>query len=757
MKKKVILGFLSLVLSLGAFAQFPNYAYGTGYWNVGTTWMFGVPTTDALVIISNATVTVPSGCNAECNELNLYGNGALVIENGASLDVSETFGFGTGATGVSFTNYGTLNVGGTLGLRAGGTYIFAEGSTTTADEFKYREGDVTIAGTIKTDVVNVLSGVLDLTSVNGSISAKTEGGTVVYNVAEGAVLIESFNVLFGGGTLTEDETLKTKNVRVSPLGGTANLDLADGDDEGTDVDITVGKLTLKGASFTVDAEESLTSLTNIESNSTSTITNNGNLTAESIIINGTFTCTEGSTTTADVITFAGTNASLAGTIQADEIIITKGTVDFSNATLTNKAGTGTPNIIIGENATVSYLPANVTVTYQRSIAANKWTFVGLPHAENIQPLTTLGTDNVWALAFNYQSYDWDTEYLHVWDNGTADDLTDDQYDGVQRGHGIFVFSEVAAKLNILSSYITGVESVSMPENAAAKTAAEGRWFALSNPNNTPLDIANFLSANSNNVNGGVVYTYSGTSFGAGEEEGTIAVGEGFFVNMQDSKSTVTFQTGAKATSNPKEYITLSVSTDGYKEAVKFASNDEASTSYDRFDANKMFGNGTVAEPYLVCEGINLCKEVVDILPYTATMNVRSQEARSVEISADRIPEAYTLVLVDGAQEIELSEGDVYETTLAEGENADRFSLKIGKSAVSIQDVAKAEELSIRNNNRIITVNGGNNISVEVYNALGQKVYETNQRTFELGGVAAGAYVVKAKSEGVAHSSKIVVR
>ncbi len=213
-------------------------------------------------------------------------------------------------------------------------------------------------------------------------------------------------------------------------------------------------------------------------------------------------------------------------------------------------------------------------------------------------------------------------------------------------------------------------------------------------------------------------------------------------------------TSSKAPS--RDFLTVSVSTDGYKVPVMFAQNDMASEEYDIYDANKMFGSGSVAEPYLVCNGIELCKEEVSSANYTATMNIKSSESRSVEIVADNIPEGYSLTLLDGAIETEMSEGGVYTTDIAEGENADRFKLLITKNNVSIADVAEAESIRVVNNNRSISIYGGNDVRTEVYNALGQKVYETSDRVFDLNNVASGAYVLRVQDGKSVNSTKIIV-
>ena len=100
--------------------------------------------------------------------------------------------------------------------------------------------------------------------------------------------------------------------------------------------------------------------------------------------------------------------------------------------------------------------------------------------------------------------------------------------------------------------------------------------------------------------------------------------------------------------------------------------------------------------------------------------------------------------------------DLQRKSQAEGENADRFKLLITKNNVSIADVAEAESIRVVNNNRTISIYGGNDVRTEVYNALGQKVYETSDRVFDLNNVASGAYILKVSDGKTVNSTKIVV-
>ena len=418
----------------------------------------------------------------------------------------------------------------------------------------------------------------------------------------------------------------------------------------------------------------------------------------------------------------------------------------------NTNGISDVSIIVRDGGNfINRTDVDVTATMEKNITDDKWNFIGFPVQDNtangygVAPLAAVEGD-IWALRYDYQNNTWDNTYLH-WYEGSQD--------YVKAGNGIFAYPDNNYTLSIEGTLnnadVTVTNTITPSENGTA------RWMALANPYPAEINIASLPA-----TQGGGVYLYDGTSFGTIQSSGTIKAGQGFFVNMPEAENSFTFtktminNSTAKSVSAEREFVSVSVSTDGYKVPVLFAQNDDATDGYDIYDANKMFGNGTVAEPYLVCEGIELCKEEVLSSSYTATMNVKSSESRSVEIVADNIPEGYSLTLIDGALEVVMNQGDVYTTDIAEGENADRFKLLITKNNVSIADVAEAESIRVVNNNRTISIYGGNDVRTEVYNALGQKVYETSDRVFDLNNVASGAYILKVSDGKTVNSTKIVV-
>ena len=394
----------------------------------------------------------------------------------------------------------------------------------------------------------------------------------------------------------------------------------------------------------------------------------------------------------------------------------------------------------------------VTASMENSLS-HGWYLIGFPvqGKSAIAPLAADDAPDIWALAFDYPNNKWnENNFLHY---------NDDQKDSIEAGNGIMAFCN--ANYTPITTGLTVNDNL-IVTNHVTGTDNDGRWMALANPYPATITTADIKAQ----TQGQTIYVYALGTWHYKNID-ILHSGTGFMVNMPEGQDSIVFRknmidgygttTGTKSTPAERDFLTVSVSTDGYKVPVMFAKNEAAREDYDIFDANKLFGDGSLAEPYLICKGINLCKEEVNSLPYTATMNIKSGEARSVEIIADNIPEGYSLVLLDGEEEIAMNQGDIHTVNIASGENADRFKLKIGEKNVSITDVEKVADLSIRNNNRNIIIEGGKNVKAEVYNTLGQKVYETTARNFNIEGVAAGAYVIKVQSGKAVQSQKVIIR
>lgn len=403
------------------------------------------------------------------------------------------------------------------------------------------------------------------------------------------------------------------------------------------------------------------------------------------------------------------------------------------------------------NTTGTNLTGNIVV--EKQVSANKWYLTAAPFTDysmSVIEIPTSGTNaDVAAISYDYSQGAWSSNYMTTADNMSA-------------GESFFMWPFYTGQVNFLpNGCVLNNGNVSVTRNIT-RYSSNGHWMALANPYPGDLDVAKFLASSGLPTQGRIVYTYSNGGFNT-ISSGVIHVTDGFFVNVGGTgDATINFTKEqlknyptAKSAIQTPEFIDFAVEYDYNSIKVHFAQNDEAEQSYDIFDANKLFATTGIIEPYFVTDGIELAKEEVKTLPYYATLNVRSAETDTVRFVAKNIPEEYSISLIDGEQTIDMVEGDMYEVVLEEGENADRFKLLVKKS-LSIADVEETQ-LAIINHNRHINILSQENMNVEVYNALGQKVYQTNEKNFVLNNVPAGAYIVKANAGNCIETAKIIVK
>jgi hypothetical protein len=421
---------------------------------------------------------------------------------------------------------------------------------------------------------------------------------------------------------------------------------------------------------------------------------------------------------------------------------------------------------------------------------NQWTFIGAPFVENeskqykleiLKPVT--GCDIV-ITGYDFNTGDWGA------DNETPSYLYVNNYVGTGEGYMGFLFYDGVVTFTTygdlwdytngrMNTYDNATPKYKLNNNdfTLTKTVCpnsnRGYYLPLSNPYPAKLSVSKFLADNAA-VQGLCVYRLNNntrewqTLFNgnlSNSEGKEILMTEGFFVNFSSSGSkTITFKkehmtnyptTSAKSAVE-REFIELSLVQNNHASKLYFAHNEQAEQGYDIFDADKLFAMTEMTEPYFVTDGISLVKEEVAELPYYATMNVRSFEHDSVSFVANNIPEGYSVSIIDGEETIELTENSAYSTLVSRGENANRFKVLIKKS-VGLGEVEELE-VEITNSNRLVNVSSTEeDLQIEVYNALGQKVFATKDRNFTLNNVSAGAYVVKAFNNKASKTQKIVVK
>lgn len=450
---------------------------------------------------------------------------------------------------------------------------------------------------------------------------------------------------------------------------------------------------------------------------------------------------------------------------------------FANATIKVEEG----------GSFVNTTSSNVKGVIEKRLHGGIWNFIGLSGYTNLAPLrnrllrenqseNTGNTQNeilkFWALGYDYQNSRWNEENYLYWENNIAP------------GAGILVYTNGD---NILveigqnrdeDGTETGLNYFENAQTVSHTFQQSGPWVALANPYPAVMDARKLMNEiGTQNIQGQGIYvreakSYDWTFVTHEENNKQINAAQGFFVKFSEETlpdKTITLSKGmlvdypqqssesqSKSVSGAGEFLRVSVASEGYRVPVMYRQNDAASAEYDIFDADKLFGSGIVAEPYFALGERMLCKQEADSTHFVADLNIRSEQSRSVEIIAEYIPEGYTLSLIDDNNETEMNQDDVYTADIARGDNEGRFKLVINKNNVSIEDVANVEEIKFYNNNRQITISGGNIKLVQVYNTLGQKVYETKQRTFTLDEVASGTYIVNVQTDETSFSNKIVV-
>ncbi len=402
-----------------------------------------------------------------------------------------------------------------------------------------------------------------------------------------------------------------------------------------------------------------------------------------------------------------------------------------------------------------------------NLTAEQWHLIGLPFTNYKLETLIPGTMELSILEFDYSNGLWSEDWATIdteikkgesflayswWTEPTIFTNYGDIWDYQNNAVGSYDFNQAPL-------YSLNNEDVTVTKTLVYSN--EGYWMALANPYTFKLNIATFLS-NQSNIQGEVYYRLNDDNeTWTVVTSGEINVTEGFFVNFTSGgeksaifKKSQRLVNSAKS-SNEREFVKLAM-IDGNREIeVLFAHNEEAEEGYDIFDANKLFSMSEVTEPYFVTNDKALVKEEVNTLPYYATMNVRSFETKEVSFKLTSLPEGIAVSLIDGEEIIDLNGDIVYTTNITAGENANRFKVLFKKS-VGLSDVEDLN-IEISNNNRIVNVSSTeNNLQIEVYNALGQRVYETKARNFSLNDLTAGAYVVKAFNKSASKTTKIVI-
>ncbi|MCI6801028.1 MAG: hypothetical protein MR891_05295, partial [Bacteroidales bacterium] len=342
-------------------------------------------------------------------------------------------------------------------------------------------------------------------------------------------------------------------------------------------------------------------------------------------------------------------------------------IDLSNVDITIEDG----------GSFVNGTESNMKGVITKEIYPDMWNFIGMAGHQNMEPLhdaynaaQPFDCLRFWALKYDYG------ENMNMWNENNY--LRWDSLVAIGEGvliytNGNHVFVNIDDKTNDdnpeESPTVVNFVNTDLVITKNVGQNTNGNWLALANPYPARLDVSKVLSgiANESNeaIQGEGVYVRDGKkpdwTF---KSSGTIEAAQGFFVQFnssgekQDTLSKTMLvdypqqssESPSKSVSGAGEFLRVSVASEGYRVPVMYRQNDAASAEYDIFDADKLFGSGTVAEPYFALGERMLCKQEADSTHFVADLNIRSEQSRSVEIIAEYIPEGYTLSLIDDNNE-----------------------------------------------------------------------------------------------------------
>ncbi len=193
--------------------------------------------------------------------------------------------------------------------------------------------------------------------------------------------------------------------------------------------------------------------------------------------------------------------------------------------------------------------------------------------------------------------------------------------------------------------------------------------------------------------------------------------------------------------------------------------DNASNGFDKKDACVMLSRREEAvDPYFSVEGKKILDNHFNELPYVADLDFYSNQTNTVEFSLTSVPDGIEVSLADVVANTNtiMEVGEIVNINLSTGNNEGRYQIHFSRKNSNINDVANnANNIKIWNSDSEINISGDNLQRVEIYNTLGQKVYEGklsgNNAKFN-SGLKNGAYVIKAYADGNQNKSeKVVIR
>ena len=386
-----------------------------------------------------------------------------------------------------------------------------------------------------------------------------------------------------------------------------------------------------------------------------------------------------------------------------------------------------------------------------------------------------------ALDFDYTTNAWKNTGMHRTHNMTE-------------GAGYLVWmytsnakgTEVTSKgaITRLTDYLKtsgNVDYTTAPNNGTnvLPSVNTGYWYSFGNPFNKYLNISNVVSSIRNGANttpivqGSKVYVYDNSNW-VEKTYGDLLPGQGFMVATANANLPLTFKMNYPSTASLPANVMKSSSVEN--EGIKFSLTSNGMTSYlyakqdaeaqDGFDINDAYIlfslNEEQIEPYFLVDNNAVKYNRYNSDNYSCAINIHANNSATAQIGVSNVPEGTTVSIVDVLSNNEtVLEDNVFEFDVQVGENTGRYLIKIVKNSASSLNQATQNEanISIWNNNKEISVKGEKLQRIEIYNTLGQKVYqkEVSGEAYDFTFDNEGAYVVKATSQNGTKSQKVVIK
>ena len=337
---------------------------------------------------------------------------------------------------------------------------------------------------------------------------------------------------------------------------------------------------------------------------------------------------------------------------------------------------------------------------------------------------------------------------------------------------------------------SGNITVSNTNNGAVNGG--GKWFALSNPYIGRLNMYSFYNfaanktAGESKIQGGVIYTYNSTTndwddpLDITDPDNIVALmpGTGFLVASKDNASTLSLEFNDTLTLQKRDWsklattksysmdkIVLTAKANEIEKRMLAKLDDQASNGFDGKDAYVlMSSNHDVVNPYFLVEGEHILNNHFNSLPYITDINFHSYKDNEVEFSCQNSNPDIEVSIIDvqnNNSETVLNNGEVFNISCSEGDNAGRYKIKFARKNVGINEVASEDNsIQIWNNASEVTIEGKGLKRVEIYNTLGQMVYSSslagNSTTFD-SNLNDGAYIIKAYTNNSSKSKKVIIK